>query len=83
MLAQDEQESLKDILLQASLSQEGGEDVDTNFSELVNVIGNCIFRFVDHAPEDNQDVTIKVCIRGALFLITVVIGSLFRISGSN
>jgi hypothetical protein len=53
MLVAEEQQELAEIL-----SHQGYDD--TSFSELVGLVGSCIFRFVDHAPEDNQDVVHKV-----------------------
>jgi hypothetical protein len=54
MLIPQEQEALVKLLAHA------GADEDA-ISELIGVVGSCIFRLVDHAPEDNQDVVIKVC----------------------
>lgn len=53
MLVASEQESLSELLSQHSIDSE-------SLSELISLIGSCIFRFVDHAPEDNQDVVYQV-----------------------
>eukprot|EP00026_Physarum_polycephalum_P000029 Phypoly_transcript_00029.p1 GENE.Phypoly_transcript_00029~~Phypoly_transcript_00029.p1 ORF type:complete len:2984 (-),score=506.25 Phypoly_transcript_00029:303-8192(-) len=52
MLEAEEQQELTEIL-----GAQGSDD--TSFAELVGLVGSCIFRFVDHAPEDNQDVVAK------------------------
>ena len=54
MLVAGEQQELAQIL-----SQQEGYD-EASLPELVGVVGSCIFRFVDHAPEDNQDLVYKV-----------------------
>ena len=54
MLVAGEQQELAQIL-----SQQEGYD-EASLPELVGLVGSCIFRFVDHAPEDNQDLVYKV-----------------------
>lgn len=53
MLSQSEQESISSLLIQH------GADPSA-LSDLISLISSCIFRFVDHAPEDNQDTVYKV-----------------------